>query len=179
MIKILLAVFTALQTVLSLRGGNRHLYYLISEAHGKGYLPLSRIMHLADPFSFMALAAGRISVALLILRIIKTSVWRSRFLYAMIVVTLFATTVWCVLWLAKCPPSSGITPPYQAGVCWNPPVMLSISILTAGQLLCCDVVLSLIMWHILLSMECVCRFCPRNSTNKHILEAAYELEEKN
>ena len=165
--------------MLSLRGGNRHLYYLVLEADGRGYLHISRMMHLADPFSFMALAAGRISVALLLLRIISTSIWRSRFLYAMILITFIANAVWCILWFAKCPPSPGFVPPYQAGVCWDPPAMLSLSILTAGQFLYRNAVMLMMTWIALLSLECIYRLCPRYPTVEYILEAAYELEEKN
>ena len=130
-----MGVLTVLGTILCLRGGCRHLYFLVLEANGKGYLHITRMMHFAEPFSFMALAAGRISVALLILRIITTSVWRRRFLYASIAISLVANVTWSTLWFAKCPPNPGLSPPYQAGICWDTDVMFGITIFTAGSLL--------------------------------------------
>ena len=126
-------MLTVLETILCLRGGCRHLYYLVLEANGRGYLPITEMMHFAEPFSFMALAAGRISVALLLLRIITTSVWRRWSLYTFIAITILANVLWCTLWFAKCPPDSGLSPPYQAGFCWNKDTMYGISIFTASR----------------------------------------------
>ena len=130
-----MAALTVLGTILCLRGGCRHLYFLVLEAEGRGYLHVTRMMHLAEPFSFMALAAGRISVALLILRIITTSIWRRWFLHASIAISLVANVAWSTLWFAKCPPNPGLSPPYQAGICWNTDIMFGITIFTAGWLL--------------------------------------------
>ena len=130
-----MVVLAVLGTIQCLRGGCRHLYFLVLEAKGRGYLHVTRMMHFAEPFSFMALAAGRVSVALLIIRIITTSTWRRRFLYVAIAVSIAANVTWSTLWFARCPPNPGLSPPYQAGICWDTNVMFGITIFTAGQLI--------------------------------------------
>ena len=118
-------------TLLALRGGGRHLYFLILDHR---YPAVTRSMHIALPLSYMALATGRISVAILILRIITRSKWRRRFLYLSIVTTLVVNVAWCLLWFVGCPPGTNLSGPYVAGHCWNATGMFGYSAFTASTL---------------------------------------------
>ena len=120
---------TVFGTLLCLHGGCRHLYFLVLD---RTYPTVTKLMHLALPFSFMTLATARISVAVLILRIITRSKWRRRFLYFLIVVSAMANVVWCVLWFAECPPGTSLSGPYVAGLTWNPVVFYGYTAFTAS-----------------------------------------------
>ena len=122
---------TIAATLLALQGGGPHLYFLVLNHR---YPTVTRLMHIAFPLSYMPLATGRISVAILILRIITRSKWRRRFLYLSIITTFVVNVVWCILWFVGCPPGTSLSGPYVAGHCWNASVMFGYSGFTASTL---------------------------------------------
>ena len=77
-------------TYLGALGGCRHLYYL--EKNPAQAIKAIRINYIAQPFTVIALATGKISIAFLIMRIMGKSVWRRAFL---IWVVMIGSTLFC------------------------------------------------------------------------------------
>ena len=86
-------VTTIMATVLAHQGGFRHVYYL----HPDRISPSIRLNWMTQPFAIMGLALGKISVALLILRIMGQSFYRRWFLRTIIALTFGINAIGCIL----------------------------------------------------------------------------------
>ena len=90
-----------------------------------------------QPFNIMAQATGKMSVALLILRLLGPSaLWRKRFLYISIILTPLFAALACIFTFAQCDPVrtlwEGLAEVPKAK-CWNPDRQLAFSLFDGSK----------------------------------------------
>lgn len=119
-------------TFMLLSGGCRHLYYLVLDKGLDGIVTVTRLFYICQPFAIMAIAVGRISVALLVLRIMVLTVWRKRFLWFSIISTFVISALNSVLLFAACSPVAAIWNPFIQSKCWDPTIMTNVTIFTSS-----------------------------------------------
>ena len=114
-------------------GGCRHVYYLTDDQ----LLMIDKLLNVIQPFAIMTVAIGRISVAVLILRILKFSTWRKWFLYICIVSTLVFSVLTCGLIFAQCSPPEALWNPAldNAAHCWDPSILLNLTLFISSKLI--------------------------------------------
>ena len=78
-----------------------------------------KLYMILQPISTMAVAVARISVAVLMLRLIGPSTWRRRFLHFSIISTFLLSSAYSVLIWTKCSPIKKIWDPLVKGRCWD------------------------------------------------------------
>lgn len=117
-------------TLLALNGGARHLYYL-SPPQISAAVKLDWV---AQPFAIAAFGLGKISTAFLVLRILKgATVWRKKFLYGSMGITIVSTTVSIVVLFAQCSPPRALWDQVPGAKCWSANVGVDIQIINAGM----------------------------------------------
>lgn len=114
-------------------GGCRHLYYLILDKGPAGIVKITRLFYICQPFAIMGIAVGRISVALLVLRIMVLTVWRKRFLWFTIISTFIISALNSVLLFAPCSPVAAVWNPFLESTCWDPHIMTNVTIFTSSM----------------------------------------------
>ena len=104
---------------MALNGGARHLYYL-SPAEVTTALKFNWT---ADTFAIIGFGTGKISTALLILRIMgPTSKWRKWFLYVNICLTIVFTFLSLLFTLIQCNPTRALWEKVPGARCWDPKI---------------------------------------------------------
>ncbi|KAG7007208.1 protein csx2 [Physcia stellaris] len=96
---VLFTITCGLFTVIMTNGGARHLFYLNSTE----VTLILKYAILANPFSIMASAFGKASVAVLMLRILQKSVyWQKWFIYTNLALYMAITVVYIILAFVQC-----------------------------------------------------------------------------
>ena len=122
-------------TFLVTSGGCRHVYYILLDRGLDGISRISKLWFIMQPFVTMAIAAGRISVVLLILRIIgQTTTWRRYFLYFSIVSTFVINSLVSILLTVMCSPRRAFWT-FEPAKCWDRKVGSDLSIVSSSILL--------------------------------------------
>ncbi|KAI9822947.1 MAG: hypothetical protein M1826_000329 [Phylliscum demangeonii] len=109
-------------------GGFRHVYYLSPDQVESTI----KMNWMTQPFGIMALATSKISVALLILRVMGRSTYRRWFLYAIIGLTFTVNSIGCILTFAQCSPPRALWTPSIKGNCWDPSVQTNYAIFSGS-----------------------------------------------
>lgn len=152
--------YSILWTVLGQLGGCRHLYYL--EMNPAQAIKASRLNWIAQPSTIFALVTGKISVAFLILRIIRRSKWRRAFLiYAAMIGTFLFSTIAIIITFIQCRPVAALWNPnlVVAGkaTCWPPRISSSYQLFNGSWLAFIDLALALlpstIIWSLQLNLK--------------------------
>lgn len=117
--KILTIIASILLSLYAAKGGVRH-YVDIKSAQLQEIVMLN---WLSQCFCILAFPTGKISVAILIGRLMGPSKWRRYFLYFLSVAVLVVAIVCLVVVLAQCSPTRALWDP-SAGKCWNPKISL-------------------------------------------------------
>ena len=123
---------SAIFTAYAKHGGCRHIFYLSDSQ--KVYV--LRLNWLSQPFCVLALITGKISVALLILRMLaKVQKWQRWFLYAVIASVTVVGLVNCLLQFAQCSPPRALWTPSIAmkSRCWAPKILTAYSMWASGR----------------------------------------------
>ena len=114
-------------------GGQRHLYYLNPEQ--REYV--IKVDWISQPFNIVCLATGKVSVALLLLRLLGPSAfWRKWFLYISIVLTLVFGILTAIFTFVQCNPvrtlwEGPLKNPHAK--CWNPTSQLAFSLFSSSK----------------------------------------------
>ena len=145
-------------TEMALVGGCRHVYYLVRRGGVMAIVEAARRFYISQPFALMGVVLGRVSVGLLLLRIIGQSVWRRGVIWACIGTSLVFGVLNCILLFAACRPAEAVWNPFvQGAVCWDPTVVTKVTIAFSAWNVLVDFVLALlpasIFWPLKLSRE--------------------------
>lgn len=125
-------------------GTGRHVYYL--NAHQR--VMAVKLNWVTQAFHIMSTCFGKISIVILMLRIIGNSKRQAWFLYS-IISALFAISVICVAFIfAQCTPASALWDPAVVGKCWSPVVQQNYGYFTACMCKSCYLNMSM-LWLIL------------------------------
>ena len=114
-------------------GGCRHIYYLIADFGLEKVILVGKVFYICQPFAIMGIATGRVSVAVLVLRLMGTSYWRRRFLWFIIFSTLFISMLNSILLFTACTPTAGLWDFTIAANCWNPVIMTDVTIFSSSK----------------------------------------------
>ena len=127
-IKLLTIVFSVFVTLYADKGGARHRFFLDPPQLQE----VTKLNWLAQPFSIIGFAIGKVSVAILCGRLMGPSKWRKRFLY-FLSISVMALGIPCVtLLFVQCSPAKALWEP-SAGKCWNPKVSIDFDILVGSM----------------------------------------------
>lgn len=108
------------------QGGARHLFFLRPE---ELFLVL-KYNFISQPFGAMAVAFGKISVGLLILRIMgPNTFWHKWFIYVNLFIYMIITIISCVFIFTQCTPAKGLWDPSLNAKCWDPDISVDVTIL--------------------------------------------------
>ena len=114
-VQALTITFSVFFTLYAAKGGARHVVYL-SPAQLEETTKLNWV---SQSFCIMAIATGKISVAILMGRLMAPSRWRRWILYFLSIPTFIAACVVIVFLFAQCSPPKARWIP-SAGKCWIP-----------------------------------------------------------
>ena len=131
----ILLALTITGTIMASKGGCRHLYYVIFDYDLDRLVEVLKLYYVVQPLAIMAVAVSRISVALLVLRIVGLSAWRRRFLWFTIISTLVITVAVCILIFCPCKPVEGLWNPFIQSNCWDPRIVTDLTIFSSSMLL--------------------------------------------
>lgn len=105
----------------------RHVYYL--SAHGHRLSVFLKWHRIIPPFGFMSLLFGKISVSLLLLRIMgPKTVWRKWFLYGNMAIYTAIMVLSSILGFVQCNPPRALWETVPGAKCWKPESQLGWSI---------------------------------------------------
>ncbi|MCJ1356587.1 MAG: hypothetical protein MMC33_006582 [Icmadophila ericetorum] len=156
-VAILIALATV-GTIMTLKGGCKHIYYLLIEGGTGALVEVAYLFYICQPLAIMGIAVSRTSVAVLVLRILgPNSVWRKRFLWFSIASTLLISTLTSILLFVACKPVTGLWNPFIEADCWNPDIDTNLAIFASAWNVFMDVCLALIpvtiYWNLNLSLK--------------------------
>ena len=133
MAQILFVPVAIAATFLVHHGGGRHLYYLT--ATQVEYT--TKVDWISQPFNIMSLATGKISVALLLLRLLGPSaIWQKWFLYISIILTFIIGSLTSIFTFVQCDPARALWEgPIKVpnAKCWNPSTQLDFSLFCGSK----------------------------------------------
>ncbi|CZR60795.1 uncharacterized protein PAC_10691 [Phialocephala subalpina] len=120
---VLAIVFGILQMVLVQLsygyGFGRHFFYLEPQQR----VMIMKMQFIAMPLCILSTTAGRVSVALLMLRLFGSTQYRQRFLYFLIAQSVAVNLITIITIFTQCKPVSSIWDPIGVpGKCWDPKV---------------------------------------------------------
>jgi len=126
-------------------GGCRHLFYLTPPEQ----MLAVEYNWATQPWGIFGFATGKISVALLILRIMgPNSVWRKWMLYLSIVSVFIINALGCILTFVQCSPSYALWNPQLVATgqatCWDPKVQSDYAIFLSSWNILIDIVLAIL-----------------------------------
>ena len=114
-------------------GGARHLYYL--DPAQVEYV--TKVNWISQPFNIMSIATGKISVALLLLRLLGPSaIGQKWFLYISSVLTFIFSSLTSIFTFVQCNPARAL---WEGPVkvphakCWNPSTQLAFSLFCGSR----------------------------------------------
>ncbi len=114
-VQALTITFSVFFTLYAAKGGARHVVYL----NPAQLEETTKLNWVSQSFCIMAIATGKISVAILMGRLMAPSRWRRWILYFLSVPTFIAACVTIVFLFAQCSPPKARWIP-SAGKCWAP-----------------------------------------------------------
>lgn len=110
-------------------GGARHIYYLTPSQLSNAV----KFNWMAQAFGITIVGTGKISTALLMLKIMGPSLWRKWFLYISVVLTLIFTILAALFAFVQCDPPRALWEKVPGAKCWDPKINTDWSIFTACQ----------------------------------------------
>ena len=121
--KILFLVLASFVAYFASIGGCRHLVYLTPEQQSMAV----KYNWISQPWGIFAFATGKISIALLLLRLIgPKTIWRKWILYSTIISVFIINALGCILTFVQCNPPYALWTPQLVAAghasCWNPQV---------------------------------------------------------
>ncbi len=129
-------ITTIFWTVLGAKSGCRHLFYLTPQQA----MTASRINWIAQPTAIMSIGFGKVSVAILILRIMgksSKSLWRMTFLYVAAIGSVLFCALAIILTFAQCKPVQALWDPtlLETGKakCWKPSTQTDFSLFVGSK----------------------------------------------
>ncbi len=137
--QIIFLILTVLTTVLALRGGARHIFYLSTPQ----IRTVVRLNWMAQPFGIMALATAKISVAFVTMRLLgPQAIWRKWFLYFSMISVFIINALCSIFSFVQCDPPRALWEKVPGAKCWDPRSQSDYSIFTSSmcvnaQKLCC------------------------------------------
>ncbi|KAL8748001.1 MAG: hypothetical protein Q9190_000213 [Brigantiaea leucoxantha] len=114
-------LYTILSTVAVDFGNGRHAYYLGIEKTSKAI----RMNTIAFIPGICALAWPKLSVAVLLMRLLNPSKYQRWFLYFLTTTCTIALTLCCILLWTQCTPAAGLWDPSLHPKCWKPSVEIN------------------------------------------------------
>ena len=149
---------TVAGTEMALAGGCRHVYYLVRKGGPMAIVEAARLFYIAQPFALMGVVMGRVSVGLLLLRILGQSKVRRIVIWSCIGSTFVFGVLNSILLFVACRPSDANWNPFIKGaVCWDPTIVTKVTIAFSAWNVFIDFVLALlpasIFWHLKLSLD--------------------------
>lgn len=115
-------------------GGMRHLFYLTPDER----IEAGKWSWISQPFVIMGFATGKISVGLLLLRVVwETAYWRKWMIIFAIVSAFIITVINIVLTFAQCSPPEALWNPAMIAEgkakCWPPSVQTNFAIFLSSR----------------------------------------------
>lgn len=135
-LQILFLILASISTYYASIGGLRHLFDLTADQQSQ----VIRINWVTQPWVIFGFATGKISVALLILRIIgPNSFWRRWILYFAMVTVFILNSIDCIITFTQCNPPKALWEPQLVAEgkakCWNPHIQADYAIFLSSTLL--------------------------------------------
>ena len=128
--QVLYAIGTSLVSVCMTHGGARHLYYLTPEERTVAL----KYNFLSQPIGAMAPVFGKISVGLLMLRIMgPNTVWRKWFVYGNLAIYMAISFLMVITTFVQCSPSRALWEMVPVSSCWNPNISVDLTILQSDE----------------------------------------------
>ena len=116
--QILTVISAALLTSGIMYGIGRHMYYLDTHQQTMAF----KLDLISQPFSILSAGFGKVSIALLLLRIMVKNKPRQYFLYGLIACLMIINVVCIIIIMAQCSPVSALWDFSIKGRCWSPMV---------------------------------------------------------
>ncbi|KAI9751445.1 MAG: hypothetical protein M4579_006055 [Chaenotheca gracillima] len=155
---------TAIATSAAVAGCGKHLVALSPEQQTQAI----KLNAISEPFGIMSYCIPKISVALLIKRIMppnKLNKWQMQFIY-FITISLTVLSILCAIFLfVQCLPASSLWDPVAAegAKCWDPNVLTNFTIFTGAYSAFCDLYLAIfpitIFWNLQMNMRTKVGLC--------------------
>ena len=127
----LVFIFSTLWTEIVKNGGGRHAYYLSHEQ----LTNIARLQTISQPITITALALGKVSVALFLLRLIGPSRWKRIALQCIMVGATLAALFAIITVFVRCTPFQRSWKKQLSGHCWRPIVGESLTVFIGGKLI--------------------------------------------
>ena len=132
--QILFIATTTAETFNATHGGGRHLYYM-TPAEIEFAI---KLIWIENPLDIVGLAAAKMSVACLMLRLIGPSIfWRKWLLHLSIVMTSIIGALCAIMTFVQCNPPRALWEPASnvpGATCWNPKVQTDFAIFSGSTL---------------------------------------------
>ncbi len=129
--QILFVILASFTTHLASIGGCRHLFYLSPQQQ----LQAVKYNWISQPWGIFGFATGKISVALLILRILGPStIWRKWILYGCMASVFIINAIGSILTFVQCNPPRALWTPTIPSHCWDPKVQSDYAIFLSSKL---------------------------------------------
>ncbi|OAQ65152.1 hypothetical protein VFPPC_06312 [Pochonia chlamydosporia 170] len=150
----LYVIYAAILTKLIEIGGMRHLFYLSPEQR----IEAGKWSWVSQPFVIMGFATGKISVGLLLLRVVwETAYWRKWMVIFAIGSAFIITVINIILTFAQCSPSEALWNPgliaEGKATCWSPSVQTNFAIFLSSWNILTDVFLAVLPATFLYNLE--------------------------
>lgn len=134
LLQVIFIILSGFVTYYASIGGLRHLFYLQPEQQALAV----KYNWITQPWAIFGFATGKISVALLILRLIgPNTVWRKWILYVSMVSVLIFNSVDCIITFAQCDPPRALWTPELIvsgeAKCWDSTVQADYAIFLSGE----------------------------------------------
>ena len=128
--QLLFVILASFTTHLAIIGGCRHLFYLSPQQQ----LQAVKYNWISQPWGIFGFATGKISVALLILRIMgPNTIWRKWILYGCMASVLVINAIGSILTFVQCNPPRALWTPTIHAHCWNPKVQSDYAIFLSSE----------------------------------------------
>ncbi|KAI9643620.1 hypothetical protein NHQ30_008242 [Ciborinia camelliae] len=110
-------VFCGFVTVQALHGGDRHLFYIPLDQQEF----VIKMTWLLQPFVILAICLGKVSIALLMMRLLSPSPkWPKHFLWFCIISCLIFVFIDIIFTYVQCTPAKALWDPTVPHTCWEP-----------------------------------------------------------
>ena len=128
--QLLFLILAAFTTYLASIGGCRHLFYLTPQQQ----LRAVKFNWISQVWGIFGFATGKISVALLILRIIgPSSTWRKWILYITMASVFIINALGCIITFVQCDPPRALWAADMSSHCWDPKIQSDYAIFLSSK----------------------------------------------
>lgn len=119
MAQLFVITYTVFWTVYNAEKGGHHVYYLTLDEQ----ITTLRLNWISQPFEIMAIGTGKVSVALLLLRVLgPKNRYKKWFLWFLIASTLTVCAIGIIFTFAQCQPVARLWNPTVEGHCLDPSI---------------------------------------------------------